>query len=162
VKKAGTHSILVVDDDVDLVHTFKDLLEPRGYTVDTANTGKRALEMSRTGTYDLAVVDVRLPDIEGIEVLRRMRQNSRNMKKIILTGYPNLENAIESIKQGVDAYLLKPIEPAEFLKTVEGKLKDKEKEDAYIEKTVKQRMRTVKAESGTPGPRRHHSTGMRK
>jgi DNA-binding response OmpR family regulator len=144
------------------LHTFKDLLEPRGYTVDTADTGKRALEMVRTATYDLAVVDVKLPDIEGIEVLRRMRQNSRNMKKIILTGYPNLENAIESITQGVDAYLLKPIEPAEFLKIVEGKLKDKEKEDAYIENTVRQRMRTAEAESSKTSVRRHHSTGVKK
>jgi DNA-binding response OmpR family regulator len=144
------------------LHTFKDLLEPRGYTVDTADTGKRALEMVRTTTYDLAVVDVRLPDIEGIEVLRRMRPNSRNMKKIILTGYPNLENAIESITQGVDAYLLKPIEPAEFLKIVEGKLKDKEKEDAYVENAVRQRMRTAEAESSTTGARRQHSTGVKK
>jgi len=153
---------LVVDDDVDLLHTFKDLLEPRGYTVDTADTGMRALEMSRTGAYDLAVVDVRLPDIEGIEVLRRMRSNSRNMKKIILTGYPNLENAIESITQGVDAYLLKPIEPAEFLKIIEGKLNDKEKEDAYIENAVRQRMRTAEAKSSKTGARRHHSTGVKK
>jgi DNA-binding response OmpR family regulator len=144
------------------LHTFKDLLEPRGYTVDTADTGKRALEMVRTTTYDLAVVDVRLPDIEGIEVLRRMRPNSRNMKKIILTGYPNLENAIESITQGVDAYLLKPIEPAEFLKIVEGKLKDKEKEDAYVENAVRQRMRTAEAESSKTGARRQHSTGVKK
>jgi DNA-binding response OmpR family regulator len=118
--------------------------------------------MSRTGTYDLAVVDVRLPDIEGIEVLRRMRPNSRNMKKIILTGYPNLENAIESITQGVDAYLLKPIEPAEFLKIIEGKLNDKEKEDAYIENTVRQRMTTAGAKSSKTGARRHHSTRVKK
>jgi DNA-binding response OmpR family regulator len=118
--------------------------------------------MVRTATYDLAVVDVKLPDIEGIEVLRRMRQNSRNMKKIILTGYPNLENAIESITQGVDAYLLKPIEPSEFLKIVEGKLKDKEKEDADIENTVRQRMRTAEAESSKTSVRRHHSTGVKK
>jgi YesN/AraC family two-component response regulator len=130
--------------------------------VHTAETGMRALEMSSTGTYDLAVVDVRLPDISGIEVLRRMRQNSRNMKKIILTGYPNLENAIESITQGVDAYLLKPIEPAEFLKIVEGKLKDKAKDDAFIESTVRQRMKMVGAESSRTGMRRHHSAGTKK
>jgi len=144
------------------LHTFKDLLEPRGYTVDTADTGRRALELARTGAYDLAVVDVRLPDIEGIEVLRRMRQNSRNMKKIILTGYPNLENAIESITQGVDAYLLKPIEPAEFLKIVEGKLKDKDKDDAYIENTVRQRMRTAEAKSNKTGVHRQYSAGVKK
>jgi two-component system response regulator PhoP len=153
---------LLVDDDADLLLTFKDLLEPKGYTVDTADTGARALEMSRTATYDLAVVDVRLPDIDGIEVLRRMQPNSRKMKKIILTGYPNLENAIESITQGVDAYLLKPIEPAEFLKIIEGKLKDKEEEYAFIESTVKQRMRTAEAEPSKTNTRRHHSTGVKK
>lgn len=153
---------MIVDDDADLLLTFKDLLEPKGYTVDTADTGAQALEMSRTATYDLAVVDVRLPDIDGIEVLRRMQPNSRKMKKIILTGYPNLENAIESITQGVDAYLLKPIEPAEFLKIVEGKLKDKEEEDAFIESTVRQRMRTAEAEPSKTKARRHNSTGVKK
>lgn len=152
---------MVVDDDADLLLSFKDLLQTRGYTVDTADTGMRALEMSSRARYDLAVVDIRLPDIEGTEVLRRMPQSSRNMKKIIVTGYPNLENAIESITQGVDAYLLKPVEPAEFLKIVEGKLKDREKEDASIENTVRQRMRMAQAKSGKTNVRRRNSTGAK-
>jgi len=151
MKESATHNILVVDDDADLLMSFKDLLETRGYTVDTADTGMDALKMSEKGKYDAVIVDIRLPDIHGTEVLRRMRQNSRNMKKIVITGYPNLENAIESITQGVDAYLLKPVEPEEFLKVVEGKLKDREKEEAFIEKTVRDRVKIAKARSSKTG-----------
>lgn len=165
MKRTVNHNILVVDDDADLLVSFKDLLETRGYKVDTADTGKGALKMSAKGTYDVVIVDIKLPDIEGTEVLRRIKANSRNMKKIVITGFPNLENAIESITHGVDAYLLKPVEPVEFLKIVEGKLKDKEKEDAYIDNTVRQRMKvpaarsskTVPAGRGSRGPKNDQS-----
>jgi DNA-binding response OmpR family regulator len=115
-------SILVVDDDKDILETLTDLLMLKGYEVDTAENAKDAMEKSKTRTFNLALLDIKLPDMEGTELLSKLHQTKPQMMKIMVTGSPTLHNAIASLNLGADAYILKPVSPKELLKVVEEKL----------------------------------------
>ena len=127
-------SILIVDDDRSILRSFRQILESEGYRTDTAETGREAMRKARDSYFDLALLDIRLPDIEGTELLKTITEEvdlthptSPKMVKIIVTGHATLENAVESLNLGADAYLMKPVEAEKLLRTVEEKLGDKEK-----------------------------------
>lgn len=111
-------SILIVDDDRGILKSFRELLEPKGYNVDTAETGREALEKCRVHPYNLAVIDVKLSDTEGTELLARVHELLPRSRKIIMTGYPSLENAVDSVNSQADAYVIKPVNPETFLGVV--------------------------------------------
>ena len=107
--KSGAGRILVADDE-EIAHvTLKRLLEPEGYTIDSAYGGKEALAKIDTG-YDLLILDVRMPDMDGIEVLREIRKRQLHIEVLILTGYATLESATQALSYGARAYVMKPIE----------------------------------------------------
>ena len=134
MKKA---SILIVDDDPGILKSFKEILEPEGYSVDTAETGLDALEKCKARSYNLAIIDVKLQDFEGTELLARVHQVLPRARKIVITGYPSLENAVESVNQQADAYIIKPVSPVEFLKVVADNVnKQMEAETTTEEKVV--------------------------
>jgi DNA-binding NtrC family response regulator len=120
--------IIIVDDDENICSTLGLILGARGYEVDIANSGKEAIEKSKVNVYNLAVLDIRLPDIEGTKLLTVMRETSPRMVKIMLTGYPQLQNAIDALNDGADAYFTKPVDPAKLLEAIEEKL-DEQRED---------------------------------
>jgi DNA-binding NtrC family response regulator len=118
-----THArILVVDDDESIRKTLATILEERGYVVDTAKNGKEAIEKSNTRFYNLALIDIRLPDMEGTKLLTAMKETTPKMVKIIMTGYPSLQNAIEAVNKDADTYMLKPLNMNEVLHTIRGTL----------------------------------------
>jgi len=141
VNKEKKH-ILVVDDDETILKTFKEILESEGYIVDTAKTGREAIEKSKDHFYNLALLDIRLPDMEGTKLLTKMHRNSPKMMKIMVTGYPSLENAVEALNLGADAYVMKPVEPEELLKVVEEKLKEQENAENMTEEKVAEWIKT--------------------
>ena len=98
----------------------------KGYEVETAKTGKEAVKKSGDHFYNLAILDIKLTDMEGTELLTKMRKNSPEMIKIMLTGYPDQENTMRSLNMGADAYLLKPVDLGKLLKVIEEKLKEQE------------------------------------
>lgn len=101
--------ILIVDDE-EIVHlTVKRLLEPEGYAIDSAYGGKEALDRLAAG-YDLLILDVRMPDMDGIEVLREVRRREIDIEVIILTGFATIESATQAINYGARSYIMKPIE----------------------------------------------------
>ncbi len=118
--------ILIVDDDKAILKSFKEILQLEGYTVDLAETGEEALEMSKTNLYHLALLDIRLRGMQGTKLLKILHGEFPNMKKIMVTGCPSLENAIESLKHGASAYILKPVSPEKLLNAVEGVMKKEE------------------------------------
>jgi len=124
--------IVLVDDDKATLESLKGILELEGYVVETAETGKQALEKTKTQHYDLALLEIKLPDIEGTELLTRMNMGKPQMCTIIITGYPSLENVIGSLNRGADAYLVKPIDHKNLLEVVYSKLKEKEAVDRSI------------------------------
>jgi DNA-binding NtrC family response regulator len=114
--------ILVVDDDEGIRRSFSMVLRNAGYVVDTAEDGKEAIEKSRTSFYNLALIDIRLPDMEGVALLTAMKETTPKMVKILVTGYPSLDNAVEAVNRGADGYLIKPADMTQVLKTVEEHL----------------------------------------
>ena len=129
--------ILVVDDDEAVLKSMARLLDFEGYQVDTAKTGKEAVEKSQLNLYNLALIDIRLPDMEGTALLRAMRDMVPRMVKIILTGYPSTSNAIEAANKGADAYVIKPvIDTDDFLRKIKEHLRKQEESEHYDDKKV--------------------------
>ena len=125
-----------MDDDSGILKSFKEILEAEGYSVDTAQTGVDALEKCRARSYNLAIIDVKLGDIDGTELLVRVHQMLPRTRKIIITGYPSLENAVESVNQQADAYVIKPVHPDEFLKIVADNMNKQMEAESETEKKV--------------------------
>jgi len=135
--------ILVVEDDQTVKKTFKEILEKEGYTVETAENGEEAIEKSNINIYNLALVDIRLPDMEGTKLLTMMRETTPKMRKIIITGYPSLENAIEAVNKGADGYIVKPVlDMKELINKVKEHLKKQQEERKYGEEKVKEFIET--------------------
>ncbi len=100
------------------------ILKRNGYATDTAETGREAEEKLSTGTHDLALIDVRLPDMDGLELLNKIQNLQPKMRKIVLTGLPSMEDGIKAVDCGADAYLVKPIASEELLRLLKEKLKN--------------------------------------
>jgi DNA-binding NtrC family response regulator len=120
--------ILIVDDDEAVLRSIKDYLAMKGYEVDTAKTGAEAIEKSKKGFFNLAILDIRLPDMDGTELLTRIHDTEPEIIKVMLTGYPNGQNAIDSVNGGADGYLVKPVQLENLVKVIEKKLEDQDRE----------------------------------
>ena len=134
--------ILVVDDDESIRRTITSILEEKGYTVDTAENGKEAIRKSKTKFYNLALIDIRLPDMEGTKLLTAMKETTPKMVKIIVTGYPSLHNAVEAVNRGADAYVLKPFNVERTLKTIEEQLEKQKGVRKYSEQKISEFIET--------------------
>ncbi len=106
----GQIKILVVDDERALGTGIQEALQREGYTVDTANHGETALRMIGGQLYNLVLTDVRMPRLDGLELLRQARRKSRDTQFIIMTAYGTVENAVEAMKEGAYDYLTKPVD----------------------------------------------------
>ena len=145
--------ILIVDDDESIRKALAAVLEEDGYIVDTAQTGKEAVEKCNTSFYNLALIDIRLPDMEGTQLLKTMKESTPPMVKIIVTGYPSLSNAIEAVNKGADAYLQKPLVMSDVLRTIKGHLNLQKEARKYSEERVAEfiesRARELEVEAST-------------
>jgi DNA-binding NtrC family response regulator len=130
--RSRTPRILIVDDDQNILEVISTGLEDAGYRVDTARNASEAVVKSESNIFNLALVDIRLPDTEGTKLLTKMKEARPEMVTIILTGYPSLQNAIEAVNNGADAYLLKPVRMKDLLNVVRGKLKKQEELYLYM------------------------------
>jgi len=128
--------ILVVDDDESVRKVFATILEEEGYAVDMAKNGREAIKKSKVKFYNLALIDIRLTDMEGTKLLTKVKDTMPKMRKIIITGYPSLQNAIEAVNRGADAYVLKPFDIDKVLETIKDQLKKQEEEKRYTQKKV--------------------------
>jgi DNA-binding NtrC family response regulator len=131
-----TARILVVDDDENIRKVLTTILEDEGYTVESVDTAKKAIEKTKRKFYNLALIDIRLPDMEGIELLTKIKPTTPKMRKIIITGYPTLQNAIEAVNRGADAYIVKPFDMEKVLETIKDQLKRQEEEKRYSQEKV--------------------------
>lgn len=143
--------VLVVDDDKVLLKSFKEVLESEGYLVDTAMTGREAIGKSEANFYNLTLIDIRLADMEGTELLTRIRETTPKMVKIMITGYPSLESAKDSVNKGADGYLLKPVDTAELLNMIRDRLSKQEEARKYSEEKVKEYIETRAREQDSKG-----------
>jgi len=118
-------TILVVDDDKSILRTFTRILQKNGYEIETAETGKEAIEKADNRHYDLALVDIRLPDMDGTDLITKLKKQLQRTVKIMITGFPSLETGVKALDEGADAYLVKPVKPQDLLVLLEEKLKVK-------------------------------------
>ena len=116
--------ILVVDDDVNVLDQLKEYLTAEGYSVDTSETGGEAINKVGKSFFNLTLLDIKLQDMGGAEVLAKIREKSPRTIVIMVTGYPSLDNAVESISLGANAYIVKPIKPEELLQYIQSKLRE--------------------------------------
>lgn len=114
-------TILLVDDEESIRKAFTDILEKAGYLVDTAETGQKALEKVQAKRYDVALVDIKLPDMEGTDLLLKLPKNSE-MVKIVITGFSTMENGAKAADCGADDFLVKPVDPQELLNAIKERL----------------------------------------
>jgi len=103
-------AILVVDDEKEICTVLSDNLSQEGYRVFTANNGKTALELVKKEKPDLVLLDIRMPEMDGIEVLRRIKKIKKEIVVIMLTAYGTLETARKAMKLGAYDYITKPFD----------------------------------------------------
>lgn len=123
----SSKTALIIDDDKSVLRVFSKSLRGADFIVDTAETGKEALEKIRNRAYDVSLIDLRLPDINGTDLLSAMKALSPNMVKIVITGYPTMEGSVKALEEGADAFLVKPVRREELLMIIEENLKKKRK-----------------------------------
>ena len=134
--------ILVIDDDPQIRSTFKAILSGEGYQVDVAETGKEAIEKTEKKWYNLALIDIRLPDINGTQLLTELKEGSPKMRKIMVTGFPTLPNAVEALNKQANAYLTKPVEIPKMLKIIRDQLTLQEEEKTINEYKIGEFIKT--------------------
>ena len=120
--KPENRRILIIDDERPILMTLEALLERRGYQVDTAPTASQGMKLLKSKSPALVLLDLQLPDAEGLEMLDRIKTELPEMQVIILTAHDSLHNAIESIKRGAYHFISKPYAPEELLSLIEKAL----------------------------------------
>ena len=120
--------ILIIDDDTYILTTFSQILKKRGFEVETAETGKQGLEKLSQGSYDVALIDVCLPDMEGTDLLAKAKKELENSIKIMLTGHPSVKTSEKASFEGADTYIVKPIKIDELISVINFFLKTKQEE----------------------------------
>jgi DNA-binding NtrC family response regulator len=135
---SGPNRILVIDDDESIRNTLSMILEHAGYIVDTAENGELAMVKSSENFYNLALIDIRLPDMDGTDLLSSLRETTPKMVKVILTGYPALKNAVAAVNRGANAYLTKPVRTDELLRVVKEHLNRQREEMEYDQEKIAQ------------------------
>ena len=138
-------SILIVEDEANIRELLSDILQQNGYSVYTAGNGQEAIQKSKAEFFNLALLDIKLPDMEGTKLLMNLHESVPKMVKIMITGYPTMENAVESLNLGADAYVIKTFKPEELLALIKSKLEKQsqaqklteEKVDKWVETKVR-------------------------
>ena len=110
--------ILLVDDDREFVNLFTSIIESEGYIVEVAFSGQQALDKFKKSAFDLLILDIKLPDMNGDKVAKKVRDKDKNIVIIIITGFPELQDSITALDIGIHDILLKPISSSEILRSI--------------------------------------------
>jgi DNA-binding NtrC family response regulator len=143
---------LIVDDDPEVRKTLALILEDENYLVETAENGKDAIRMCEKTPFDVALIDVELPDIKGTELLHLLNEKRPKMVRIIITGHPSIENAAKSVNEKADGYVTKPFVVPELLGMIKKLVE--EKTNAYLKMFAE----VEQAKQTTPVFRYQHPT----
>lgn len=133
------NNLLIVDDEPIARQSLSDILRLEGYLVTAVANGEQAIEQVRNYSVDLIVLDLKMPGMNGLDVVQVVNQISPDTEIILLTAYGSMESAVDALRQRVHDYLLKPASPGQILESVrrglerrEARLKQKEKQDADV------------------------------
>jgi len=139
---ANLPHVLLVEDESSVARGLAMVMREEGYDVDVADTGQGALDKFMASEFDLLVADLRLPDMDGMDVIQRVREKRPKTNVVIITGYPSVSSAVQAVKMGVSDYLRKPFTEDEFKAAVRGALEEREKQsmEELIVETQKERL----------------------
>ena len=126
------NKILIVDDEKGITDTLSIILGSQGYDTEVATDGETALKKAENEFFHLVLLDLKLPDMSGTQVLRKLHMISPRTVIIMVTGYPTIDNAVESLNLGASAYIMKPVNPEELLRFVEEKIREQEEKSINI------------------------------
>jgi sugar-specific transcriptional regulator TrmB/CheY-like chemotaxis protein len=115
---SASAKILVVDDDLSLRGMLSELLKQEGFAPRTAQSGKEAITLCKKENFEVALIDIKLPDIEGTQLIAILKKLNPNMSSIVITGYPTMENAVRSLNLGADGYIVKPFKPLSLIEQI--------------------------------------------
>ena len=108
--KKRKERILIIDDNENILETLSDVLKEKGFTVETAKTGKKGVRRATEEFFNLNLIDLQLPDMTGIDVLREMKSKFPARMNIIVTAHVSVDTAIDALSLGANAYVMKPID----------------------------------------------------
>lgn len=143
----SNQTVLVVDDEKNIRLTLRESLKAIDLDVDTAVNGEEALDMAAQQTYDLVLLDLKMPGMDGIEVLRRLRELSRTTAVVLLTAHGTVESAVEAMKLGAVDFLQKPFAPQEIRDVVcqvlgrQKRRKEKPEDYTFFTASARERIR---------------------
>lgn len=132
-----SEKILLVDDEQDFLDVMQERLESRGMQVVTCSSASKALSRVENELFDVVILDMQMPDIDGLETLKRIKDNRPELQVILLTGYATLDKGVEAIKRGAMDFIEKPAD----MVTLEEKIKKaKELKMLIVEKENKEKI----------------------
>ena len=120
-------NILVVDDEQIVLKSCERVLKPEGYEVDTATSGNEALALLEKNKYDLIVTDIKMPEMDGLEFMRRVRGKNPDINIVVITGHPSQESIKEALSLRIIDYLPKPFSPAHLVEVTNNAVEMKKK-----------------------------------
>lgn len=139
-EKAPKGRILVVDDEERICEAITKALERVGYSVDASTDAVAALQKVRGGTYEMVICDIKMPRMDGITLLERIKEHDSSILVLMITGHASIETAVESIRKGAQEYIAKPFQPAHIRLLVERAFERKRlvDENRYLKSELKQ------------------------
>lgn len=148
--------ILIVDDELSVRNSLREWFLEDGFAVETAEDGNAALQRMHSGPYDIVIIDLKMPGMDGITLERRIREIDKDAAIIILTAFASVETAVEALKLGAFDYVTKPVDPDELSNTVRNALKQRELESENV------RLKAKVSELTLPSPIIGDSPRMRR
>ena len=128
----ATPKVLIVDDDPNIIHLCKKLLRAAGLDVCGVGRGQEAIQLCRQTAFDLLLLDFKMPDLDGLEVLRQVRQIQPDVVAIFITGYGTMETAVEAMRLGAQEFMLKPFEGDVLMAKVQQVLAHRQESAAVV------------------------------
>ena len=135
-----TEKVLLVDDEEEFVETLAERMRTRGMEVSTTNSGADALDLVDGEDFDVVVLDLKMPGIDGLDALKRIKGRRPDIQVVLLTGYATVEKGVEAIKHGALEFLEKPVDLASLTEAIH---KAKATKMVLVDKETEERIRDI-------------------
>jgi len=135
-----SEKVLLVDDEEEFVETLAERMRSRGMEVSTSNSGSDALQLVEDEDYDVVVLDLMMPGIDGLDALKRIKRRRPDIQVVLLTGHATVEKGVEAIKEGALEFLEKPVDLASLTEAIH---KAKATKMVLVEKETEERIKDI-------------------
>jgi len=132
--------VLIVDDEIEFTEILAERMESRGLAVDTAASGREALDKAKNRSYDAIVLDLSMPEMDGMETLKHLLSENPDLQVIVLTGHATIEKGVEAIKHGAMEFLKKPAEVQDLVDQIQ---RARAKKTILVEKRMEEKMHDI-------------------